>query len=73
MIDLALSGVGRKRKGALGGQQLLKWMWKEEGKEESKGEMGQLRRQGGRGCPGSGKLRGEGEGQEGVQRESEGL
>lgn len=52
---------------------MLKWMWKEEGKEESKGEMGQLRRQGGRGCPGSGKLRGEGKGQEGVQRESEGL
>lgn len=62
--DLELSSVGRKRKGALGWQHLLKWMRKEERKKQGKGEMGQLRPQGGRSCLVNGKLRVEEKGQD---------
>lgn len=51
---------------------LLKWMWKEAGKEQHKGDMGLLRQQGGGSCPHNGKVRMEGRGQEGVKRESGG-
>lgn len=70
--DLEPSGLGRLRRRVLRWQPLLKWMWKEEGKEQSEGEMGHRKLWRGSSFPDDGKVRVTGRGQEGVKREGEG-